>query len=120
MENLGNLLKSARDSNGLTLEQVEKLTAITNSRLWRMENNTGKFPTPNDLRKLAKLYDLNIISLFICAGFLKEDDLIDYQKHFKDIEHLTPEEISWIQDGISLLAQQHKFSHTEGRNINDL
>lgn len=114
MENLGNLLKSARDSKGLTLEQVEKLTAITNSRLWRMENNTGKFPTPNDLRKLAKLYDLNIISLFICAGFLKEDDLIDYQKHFKDIEHLTPRKYPGYKMGFLCLLNNINFHIQKG------
>lgn len=120
MYNLGKLLKASRDSKNLTLEQVEKATSITNSRLSRMENNTGKFPTPSDLRKLAKLYDLDIIFLFICAGFLDETDLNNYQKCFKNIEYLTAEEISWIQKGISLLAQEHKNSCNEGSNINDL
>lgn len=120
MCNLGSLLKSSRDSKNLTLEQVEKATSITNSRLSRMENNTGKFPTPSDLRKLAKLYDLDIVSLFICAGFLEKGDLNNYQKCFRDIEHLTTEEISWIQEGISLLAQKHQNQCTEGSNMNGL
>lgn len=120
MCNLGSLLKSSRESKKLTLEQVEKATSITNSRLSRMENSMGKFPTPADLRKLAKLYDLDIVSLFICAGFLEESDLDNYQKCFKDIECLTVSEMSWVQEGISLLAQKHQNQCIEGSGVNDL
>lgn len=58
-----NLLRAARKRRGLTLQQVEQITAISRIQLWRYEYGLCE-PVVSTAIKLARLYRLPVESLF--------------------------------------------------------
>lgn len=62
------------------------------------------------LKKLARLYGISIIPLYIMAGYLDESDLSEYQLTFKNTDLLNEEEKQSLQTQIDLL--------TKGRQVN--
>lgn len=105
MNNLGSYLKQMRNSCHLSLKDVYDRCGITDSKLSRMERNEGKPLDPAELRKLAKLYGIDIVPLFIMADYLDESDLAKYQLTFKNANLLNEEEKQSIQTQIDLLTK---------------
>jgi len=58
-----NALRAARKLRGLTVNQVEKVTAISRVQLWRYEHGHGE-PVVSTALKLARLYRLPVEKLF--------------------------------------------------------
>lgn len=102
---IGSYLKQARHNCHLSLKDVHALCGVTDSKLSRMERGEGKSLDPSDLRKLAGLYGLDLISLFIMAGYLSKSDLTDYQLFFKNAGLLNEEERQSIQTQIDLFTK---------------
>lgn len=111
MDNLGSYLKQVRNNCHLSLKDVLDCCGITDSKLSRMERNEGKPLNPTELRKLARLYGIGVVPLFIMAGYLDEGDLTEYQLTFKNADLLNEEEKQSIQTQIDLL--------TKGRQVNN-
>jgi transcriptional regulator with XRE-family HTH domain len=65
---LGDYLKEARKTVGLTLRNVEAKTSITNGYLSQIENNLIVKPSPNVLFELAELYGIDYSDLLVRAG----------------------------------------------------
>lgn len=105
MSNLGERLKSYREKIGLSLKQVDEATGITDSRLSRIEKGQTECPA-QDLKKLAIIYQAQIIPLFIQAGYLNPDDLEEYQLVFKGVGKLNTVEVQHIQATIDLLNRK--------------
>lgn len=111
MNKIGSYLRDARNRCQLSLNDVFNYCGITNSKLSRMERGKGKMPEPVDLRKLAQLYEIDIIPLYIMAGYLVENDLSNYQFVFRNAELLKDDEKQSIQTQINLF--------TKGRQVCD-
>lgn len=105
MSNIGNYLKQSRNNSHLSLKDVHERCGITDSKLSRMERGEGKTLEPIELRKLAHLYGIDVISLYIKAGYLDESDLSDYQLVFNNTDLLNEEEKQSIQTQIDLLTK---------------
>ena len=113
MENIGKHLKRIRYERKLSLIDVYKATGITDSRLCRIENSDGIVNImPTDLKKLAAVYQIDLVELYIIAGYLDESSFSSYQRIFRNADLLTQEEKSSIQTQIDLF--------TKGRKRNDL
>jgi transcriptional regulator with XRE-family HTH domain len=110
MEMFGSYLKKLRNDAALSLNDVYEQSGITDSKLSRMERGEGKPLEPMELHKLAQLYHVNVIPLYIRAGYLTEQDLVDYKLVFHGAELLTEEEIHSIQTQINLLVKRKKVS----------
>lgn len=106
MEKLGLYLRYLREINQLSMNDVYIHTNITDSKLSRLENHSIREPSPIDLKKLAHLYKVNVIDIFIMAGFLDEGDLVHYQKTFNNSNLLDSEEKELIQQQINLFTRQ--------------
>ncbi len=52
-KSLGEKLRDARETQALTLRQVEEITGISNAYLSQLENNKIKKPSANILYKLS-------------------------------------------------------------------
>ena len=106
MSELGSLLGRMRNDAKLSLKDVYKATGISDSKLNRIEHgkNTSK-PSPDTLRALAKLYDVNLIELYLAAGYLDSDDLLSYERAFQRVDLLTPDEKQSIQTQINLFTK---------------
>ncbi|MBQ3123371.1 MAG: helix-turn-helix transcriptional regulator, partial [Firmicutes bacterium] len=92
---LGNYLSEIRKSKGLTLKDVSTNTTVTDSVLSRIENDKTDTPDPKALKELARYYDISIIDLYMVAGYLEEEDLVQHK--FSGIELLNDEAIKQIQ-----------------------
>ena len=96
MSDVGKRLKAYREKLGYTLKGVSKKTGITDSRLCKIENSRLSCHAPA-LKKLCDLYSVPTVSLFIEAGYLDENDLIDYQQTFSGTSELDEDEKKHIQ-----------------------
>ncbi len=105
MENIGSYLKRVRNNRNLSLNAVHNLCGVTDSKLSRIERGEGKSLDPIELRKLANLYDIDVVPLYIMAGFLNKNDLTGYQLVFNNADLLNDEEKRSIQTQIDLLTK---------------
>lgn len=110
MNGIGAYLREQRNICGLSLGDVFAKCGITNSRLSRFETGKGKPFSPNDLKKLAKLYGICVIELYVMAGYLDDSDLSSYQYIFNDAHLLTDEEKQIIQTQINLYTRGRQES----------
>lgn len=107
MSELGDRLKESRENIGLSQKNVYKMIGITDSRLSKIER--GQICcTPEDLKKLARLYKINLMPLYLLAGYLSEDDIKEYQFLFRGVSYLDDEEIQHIQSQIDFLNKKRK------------
>ncbi|GAA0061945.1 DNA (cytosine-5-)-methyltransferase [Clostridium sp. CTA-1] len=106
MSELGLYLRSLREIKHLSMNDVYKETSITNSKLSRIESGSVEEPSAITLKKLANLYNVDVINLFTLAGFLDKSDLLNYKKVFLNVDLLTDEEKELIQQQINLLTKQ--------------
>lgn len=105
MATLGEYLRAAREKAGYSQKQVHEKTGITDSRLSRIEHDSGSF-TPEDLIMLANLYNASIVNIFLMAGYLNKEDLSEYQQIFHGVSMLSDEEKDHIQQCINLLNRR--------------
>jgi len=67
---LGDILKHARQHQGLSLRQVEQRTGVSNAHLSQIERGAIRRPDPAILMKLAELYGLNYELVAEWSGYL--------------------------------------------------
>ena len=96
MKDIGTYLKEQRIRCELSMKDVFEQTGITDSKLSRQERGS-KMLTPDELKKLAVLYHVNAVPLFVMAGYLDETDLEDYQMGFQRAGLLNNAERECIQ-----------------------
>jgi len=106
MVEIGAYLKEQRKRCGITLNTVHERTGITDSRLSRLERGEGNSLEAGELRKLACIYRIPVVHLFVIAGYLEESDLQDYQYGFLNAHLLSDEERANIQTQINLLTKE--------------
>lgn len=68
-QNLGQFLKTGRESKGLTLRAVENTTGVSNAYLSQLESNKIKQPSPVVLHKLSEALDVSYTQLLSLAGY---------------------------------------------------
>ena len=107
LKEVGNYLKSIRNSLDLSLKNVNQKTGITDSRLSRIEKGNVN-PDPTTLKLLANLYKIDLIDLYLQYGYLDDIDLSSYKKVFSFSELLTDDERNHIQNEIYLFTKGRK------------
>ncbi|MCK8489234.1 helix-turn-helix domain-containing protein [Paenibacillus sp. MBLB2552] len=104
---LGERLKESREKCGLSLKKAYELTGITDSRLSKIERGQISC-TPDDLKKLASLYNIQLIPLYVLADYLTEEDVKEYQFVFRGVSSLDKDEMQHIQAQIDFLNKKRK------------
>ena len=105
MADIGSYLKEQRLKCQMSLKEVQERCGVTDSKLSRLERGTGKLLNPSELKKLARLYNISLVQLYIKAEYLDDIDLTDYQSFFKGVNHLSEEECRNIQTQIDLFTK---------------
>lgn len=106
MDRFGDYLREARIRQGLSLKDVYRETGISDSRLSRMENGAQTFEVgPSRTRALAKLYKISLVDLLITAGYLDADALSSYEQVFHNVDLLSDDERTHIQEQIDLFIK---------------
>ena len=106
MSELGDYLRNARNEKGLSQAKVQTQIGITNSRLCNAENGADNILSAAELKKLAVLYGVPVVPLFIMAGFLETSDLEEYRSGFKNTSMLDLDEKNHIQDQIDFIIKK--------------
>lgn len=108
MSDIGYYLKELRDKRGYSLNDVCVKTGITNSKLSKIERGVTQTPDPKVIKQLACLYGIPTVSLFQMAGYLDENDLLEYTHTFKGVDRLKDNEKETIQQFITLLIKREE------------
>lgn len=87
------------------MKDVYNATGVSDSKLSRIENGEKKEPSPFDLKKLADYYRINIISLYIMAGYLDESSISACLEVFRDVNLLSKDEKELIQNFIDFFTK---------------
>ena len=104
MNTIGSLLKNSRMGLHLSLKEVCDRCGITDSKLSRIERGE-KLPDPLELNLLAGVYELDIVSLFVAAGYLPTDVVADHSLIFQSAHLLSEDERQGIQNLINLMTK---------------
>lgn len=72
---LADVLQKRRNDLNYSLRQVAYKTDLSATYISHLERGIGATPNPNDLKKLAKVYNLDYKHLLIKAGYLESSDL---------------------------------------------
>ncbi len=107
MNSVGFYLKKQRAKLSLSLNAVCEQTGITTTRLNRIERDQVSEPSPDVLKKLAVLYQVDLIYLYKLAGYLENTDISGQIQPFINYELLSDEECEFIQKSIDFLAKRH-------------
>ena len=103
---LGNYLQSIRKSQHFSLRKVNELSGISYSHLNMIEHGARK-ATPDLLKKLANLYQINYLDLYQKAGYIENSykEGIPYYAKIQDyIQGLSPIQILPAENPISLTS----------------
>ena len=98
---IGEKLRDIRNSKNLSLEDVEKHTGITNSRLSRIERGLNKHPSLDDISTLLKCYEIPLVSFLCQEGYCEKVDT-----PLKNLELLNNFEIEHIQAEIDFILKE--------------
>ncbi|MEK4456887.1 helix-turn-helix domain-containing protein [Paenibacillus sp. FSL R10-2748] len=71
---LGIWIKHVRDSKGLTLTDVSKISGISIAQLSRIETGKRNVPKPDTLKKISSALDISFNELMIIAGHIDVND----------------------------------------------
>lgn len=113
MNSIGAYLREQRVKLSLSLNDVYEQTGITSTRLNRIELDRVNEPSPEVLKKLAVLYQIDLIYLYKMAGYLEDKDILSQLKPFNNYEVLNEEERNFIQQAIDILAKNHLPANKE-------
>ena len=102
---LGQYLKETRINQKLSLRDVYKKTGISDSKLSRIENESNLEPEPTVLKALSDCYALNIVDLYVKAGYIDVSSLDKYKYIFDKADLLTEEENKLIQNQIYIFTK---------------
>ena len=97
---LGQYFKDIRISKGLSLQTVFEETAITTSRLSKLERGLMQEPPAELLCRLSSYYEVSITDIFAVAGYAQPPTPI--------LEHLPllkDDELRVVQEMIDLLTK---------------
>jgi transcriptional regulator with XRE-family HTH domain len=108
MAMVGQYLRAIREARQLSMGDVEKRTAITTTRLNRIEHDNIKEPSPTALKQLAELYEIDLVSLFVKAGYLDANSVSAFSRVFSGVEKLNEDEKKHIQQQIDFLNKRQE------------
>jgi len=73
--NLGHFLKSLRDRQRMSLRDVERESGVSNAYIAQLEKGDRPAPSPDILKKLARVYNVTVRELLMRAGYLDEPEV---------------------------------------------
>jgi transcriptional regulator with XRE-family HTH domain len=114
MKGLGSFLREIREEKNLTLTDVYKKTGITDSRLSRIETESGKYSPPiADVIKLAELYNIDYDKILSFSTVYTRNNFRGCKNLLSNLEFLDKREIQHIQDEIDFIVGQKGTGRNE-------
>jgi transcriptional regulator with XRE-family HTH domain len=115
---IADILRQARSTVGLTLRDVERETGISNAYISQLESGQVKQPSPQQLHKLAAVYQLDYGDLLETAGYVLPVRKIETRQTRRSMflrgeEDLTPEEREKVEEYIARLRAARQANGTK-------
>ena len=114
LKEMGAYLKKLREDKGLSTREVYELSKVSNSYLSLVENGHRR-ASAVVLKKLAPVYNVNYLDLYINAGYA---DLAEYEKKEKifstklsDIQQTKIPVLGKVKAGYDYLANENVIGH---------
>lgn len=98
---IGERLRELRLSRNISMEQIEQMTGITNSRLSRIERGLNKHVALDDIVELLKVFDVPLLAFLCDEGYCEANTSV-----LKHIELLNDFEIAHVQNEIDFILQE--------------
>jgi len=77
VSNIGKFIKGLREKKGFSQRQLAYLSGVSNTEISRIENGERKKPDIEILQKIARPLGVNYKTLYVVAGYVKNEDNID-------------------------------------------
>lgn len=107
---MGAKLKQARIKKGLSLQQVADEVEASKAHIYELELNKVKNPSVETLKKLSRLFEMPI------AYFLDEDEDMEFQVMFRDLQRDVADLDPADQKVIMMMAQALKQKRSDDNN----
>ena len=101
MSKFGQYIKEIRESRGLTITKLAKISDVSSSLISRIENNVRGIPKPDTIEKLSKALSIPYEYLMEKAGYLDKKDNLDNNFAFlKNIDVNILETLKDVDPGL--------------------
>ena len=100
---VGERLRELRLSRNISMEQIEQMTGITNSRLSRIERGLNKHVALDDIVELLKVFDVPLLAFLCNEGYC---DCATNTSVLKHVELLNDFEIAHVQNEIDFILKE--------------
>lgn len=107
---MGAKIKESRMKKGLSLQQVADEVGASKAHIYELELNKVKNPSVETLKKLAKLFGLPL------AFFLEDDDDLEFQVMFRDLQQDLADLDLKDQEAVALMVQALKARKARDSN----
>ena len=107
MPNLGQFIKSKRESSGLSLKKLSSATGISDSELLKIEKKKKKKPGWEHLCKIAKALKFHPFEVLLNAGYISESD-IHPPLLINGLEDLNEQQLNTVQLFVDFIKTQER------------
>lgn len=119
LKEMGEYLKSLREKKDLSTRDVSDLAKVSNSYLSLVENGHRR-ASAVILKKLAPVYNVNYLDLYVKAGYA---DLAEYEKQQQLLtplsNQITIPTLGTVKAGYDYLAQENIVGYESIDNVSD-
>lgn len=105
MPNLGQFIKSKRESSGLSLKKLSSATGISDTEILKIENGIRKKPSWEHLCKIAKALNFHPFEVLLNAGYISESD-IHPPLLISGLEDLNEQQLNTVQLFVDFIKTQ--------------
>jgi transcriptional regulator with XRE-family HTH domain len=111
---LGRLFKHARRTRRLSLRAVDELTGVSYGWLSRLENGQMIAPAPSKLTEVAEVLGIAPERIDRITRGRISRDLPSIRTYFRAKYHLTPQEITQIEEVFDRIRRHRRREHQDG------
>ena len=98
---IGQRLRELRLAKNISMDQIEEMTGITDSRLSRIERGLIQHVAFEDVINLLKAFDVPLIAFLCNEGYCEIDNSV-----LKNVELLNEFEIAHVQSEIDFILKE--------------
>lgn len=112
-QQLGQHLRQARNSSGLSARDLSALIDVSDATILRIEQGTIMDPTPDKLRQIAEALELSVADVFAMAGYNSPAELPTLTPYLRTkYGQLPPDAMLQIENYATKIARRHGVSMT--------
>ena len=113
MTEIGNYIKQNRIAAGYSLKKLSKLSGISDSEIFKIENGERKTPNWKFLCEIAKNLDIHPLEILHKAGYIQDEDIKPIHR-VKSLNKLSDADVTELQQFIDFLVSKSSDKKGQG------